>query len=445
MKKALIILRVSDQLQEDRNSLEKQEEQALDYCKFKGYTVYKTLKTVVSGRKNDRADFIELENEVEKNSFDVLVFYELSRIARNAYFIHKLVHNLKQKEIEFESITENYLNSDSPTSKIMLGIMASQAEIESDMISKRVRNRMKFYASQGYHLFPAPLGYDLRDKILYPNEQAETVRQIFTDFVNGYSFNKLRDKYNLSVPGIKALLSNMTYLGKIRFGFEGKNASTGKRVTNLPGEVFEGKHEAIIDLEIFELAQIISKERCRKKLKIHTNKNILTGIIRHNNDRMFGRRGSDDYRYYACSVCQKSISAKKIEKIVIDSLIEYAKTLVFLDKKKVKKTKDKNVDNNKKIVELNEKKNRIIETYSDGFISRENYLKKVKEIENEIQALSIPISAEKEDESNLKESLLNDIFDIANKDDVEKKQIIHLFIEKITFTDDRDVEIIFKF
>ena len=109
MKKALIILRVSDQLQEDRNSLEKQEEQALDYCKFKGYTVYKTLKTVVSGRKNDRADFIELENEVEKNSFDVLVFYELSRIARNAYFIHKLVHNLKQKEIEFESITESYL------------------------------------------------------------------------------------------------------------------------------------------------------------------------------------------------------------------------------------------------------------------------------------------------------------------------------------------------
>ena len=96
-------------------------------------------------------------------------------------------------------------------------------------------------------------------------------------------------------------------------------------------------------------------------------------------------------------------------------------------------------------MELNEKKNRIIETYSDGFISRENYLKKVKEIENEIQALSIPISAEKEDESNLKESLLNDIFDIANKDDVEKKQIIHLFIEKITFTDDRDVEIIFKF
>lgn len=444
MKKALIILRVSDEKQEDRNSLDKQEEQALDYCKFKGYDVYKIIKTVVSGRKVDRTDFLELEEEVERNSFDVLVFYELSRLARNAYFIHKLVHNLKQKEIEFESITESYLNSDSPTSKIMLGIMASQAEVESDMISKRVRNRMKFYASQGFHLFPAPMGYDVKEKILYPNEQAEIVKAIYSEFISGASFNQLHAKYNMSQIGLKKLLTNVTYIGKVKFGFEGKNPSTGKRVNNLEGEIFEGKHEAIIDEETFKMAQFISNERSRKKIKIHINKNILSGILFHMDHKMRGKRGSNDYRFYTCDTCYKSISAKNIEKIVIESLIEHTKTLNFLDNRKNLK-KGKNIDYSKKLVELQEKKNRIIETYSDGFISRESYLKKVKGIDNEIKELGTALVDEKEEEVSLKESLLEDIINLENKEDLEKKKLIQLFIEKIVMDNEKNIEIEFKF
>ena len=137
MKKALIYLRVSDQVQEDRDYLSKQEEQAVEYCEFKKYHIYKVIKEVGSGRKDDRAGFMELEDEIEDNTFDVLIFYELSRLARDTYVIHKLIKSLRVKEIEFESITEPHLNSESPTSKLMLSFKASLAEIESGTISKR--------------------------------------------------------------------------------------------------------------------------------------------------------------------------------------------------------------------------------------------------------------------------------------------------------------------
>lgn len=441
MKKALIILRVSDEKQEERNSLEKQEEQALDYCKFKGYTIYKTLKTVVSGRKIDRTDFIDLENEIKNNTFDVLVFYELSRLARNAYFIHKLVHSLKQKEIAFESVTESYLNSDSPTSKIMLGIMASQAEVESDIISKRVRNRMKYYASQGYHLFPAPLGYDVKDKILYPNSKAETVREIYKDFISGYSIRKITIKYNMSSPGIKRILTNVTYLGKTKFGFEGKNHNTGKRTQNLDGEIFEGKHEAIIEQETFDTVQNILKKKY-KTVNQRENDNILSGILTHKCGKMYGKKTLDGYRLYNCRSCNKSISAKNLEDSVIETIKEYANNLDFLE---VKKQKYKKEDNTKTIKKLLKKKDRIIETYSDGHISRENYLGKIKEIETEVKELSKNISDENIIDSTLKDKLLEDLKKIDEKSITEKKQLIFLFVENIFLDEEGIPEITFKF
>lgn len=443
MKKALIILRVSDEKQEERNSLDKQEEQALDYCKFKGYKVFKIIKTVVSGRKVDRSDFLELEEEVERNSFDVLIFYELSRLARNAYFIHKLVHNLKQKDIEFESITESYLNSDSPTSKIMLGIMASQAEVESDMISKRVRNRMKFYASQGYFLSKPPLGYRLEDKILYPNEKADIVREIYKEFIKGSSINKLTRKYGLSTTGIKSVLTNVTYLGKIKFGFEGKNQNTGKRVSGLPGEIFDGKHQSIIDLETFNTVQTILNNNYSVGIKRNRdNENILTGIITHKCGKLYGKKTLDGYRLYMCRKCNKSISSNKIENIVIDAIIEYSKKIEFLKERVLNKEQ---VSNKKKLKNLIQKKERIIETYADGFIPRKDYLVKIKDIEDEIQNLTSNENVRPILETTLKEKLLIDLREIDKKTDSEKRQLIQLFIEGVELDEDGNPEITFKF
>ncbi|MGL5428693.1 MAG: recombinase family protein, partial [Cetobacterium sp.] len=449
MRKALIILRVSDQNQEERNSLEKQEEQALHYCSFKGYEIYKIIKTVVSGRKNNREDFLELEREIEENNFDVLVFYELSRLARNAYFIHKLVHSMRIKDIAFESITENYLNSDSPTSKIMLGIMASQAEIESDMISKRVKTRMRFYASQGYHLFPAPTGYENIDKSLVINEsEAENVRGMYRDFLSGDSYSELSRKYNLASVSIKRILKNITYIGKIKFGFEGSNQNTGKWETDKDGEIFDGKHEPIIDEATFSMVQEIINNRDKSRNKMVESNYILTGLLKHpcENSRMFGkthqRKTKGPYRFYYCNKCYKVTKANELEEAVIEALKNKSKELNFLENKKIGK-KEKNIKVN--INKLLEKRNRIIEMYSDGVLNREKYLLDIKNIDKKLTDLEKQNKSpefNKVTEIVLKDKLIEIIDEFDSLSISEKKNLLSIFIEEILI--DSEIQIIFK-
>ncbi|MBC2855446.1 recombinase family protein [Cetobacterium sp. 2A] len=450
MKKALIILRVSDQHQEERNSLEKQEEQALHYCSFKGYEIYKVIKTVVSGRKNNREDFLELEREIEENNFDVLVFYELSRLARNAYFIHKLVHSMRIKEISFESITESYLNEGTPTSKIMLGIMASQAEIESDIISKRVRNRMQFYASQGYHLFPAPKGYRLENKVLVIDEaDSQNIREIFKKFLEGSSYKSLSREYNLSSLSIKRILGNVTYLGKIKFGFEGKNPNTGKWEKNKAGAIYEGKHKAIIDDTTFGLVQELINQKDKSRNKVIESDYILTGLMHHkcDNSRMFGkthrRKKTGLYRLYYCNKCYKTIKADILEELILSSLKEKIVELNFLEKKSINK-KVKNVQD--VVNKLFSKRGRIIEMYGDGVINREEYLKNIKDIDKKISELD---SKDKKIEKDtnmdilLKDKLVEIIENFENLTISEKKSLLNIFIEEIIIDD--EVLITFKF
>ncbi|GLI54725.1 serine recombinase [Propionigenium maris DSM 9537] len=444
MKKVVIYLRVSDQMQEEKDSLTKQEQQAIDYCKFKNYNIYKIIKEVGSGRKDDREGFIELENEIKKNTFDVLIFYELSRLARNTYVLHKLIHNMRQKKIQFESITESYLNSDSPTSKLMLSVLASQAEIESDMISKRVKNRMRHYTAEGYWVFQPPRGYRLENKILYIiEEEAEMVRDIYRDFLAGASYAELCRNYNTSNPGIKRILTNVAYIGKTKFGFEGKDKDTGKRVQNLPGEIFEGKHEPIIDLDIFNAVQEVIRHHTLKNMRITKTEYLLTGLIRHNNctHRMYGKvNRAANYKYYQCSSCAFSMSLEKIESIVIDNLKEYSKGLKTLNNSRAKKMNRTN-----KLDKYFSKRKRIIEAYTDGHLPREEYLNAVQTINKKIKEIE---DTEKQPEKVEVNTNYDKLIKIVKKFEElglqEKKALLKMFIDEVIIVDRMTIEVVYK-
>jgi len=103
--------------------------------------------------------------------------------------------------------------------------------------AKGMEKRVK----EGFVVSKAPLGYYFKDKnlILNPEEKLK-VQKIFMDFSNkNISLNKLAEKYNFSVNGIKKVLKNFTYLGKVKFA----------------GQVTEGNHEAIISPELFNKVQ----------------------------------------------------------------------------------------------------------------------------------------------------------------------------------------------
>ncbi len=451
MKKVLIYLRVSDPNQEIRDSLIKQEEQVKKYCEFKGYHIYKTIKEVGSGRRDDRDGFRELEKEIEKNTFDILIFYELSRLARNTYVLHSLINSLRMKKIKFESVTESYLNSDSPTSKLMLSFMASMAEMESDTLSKRVGTRMKYYVSQGYWMHPAPKGYTLKDRILYiDKEEAEVVRSIYKSFIKEASYSKLCREYNLSQPGLKRVLTNVAYLGKTKWGFEGRDKDTGKRGLRAGGEIFEGKHEPIIDADTFNLVQELIKNKSDKLQKTGKGEFLLTGLLRHKGcrRRMSGkinyRSQKGGYKYYACTEtgCYVSKSARQIEDLVLKTFKSYCRNLKTLNKIPQKK-KSNPEEATLKI--LSSKRKRIVSAYLDGNLEREVYLEEIQKIDTQLKEAHTPVPKKLNPiQETSYTSLIKLVDNFDSKDNLEKNSILKLLIEEVIFIDKENIEVVFK-
>jgi len=99
---------------------------------------------------------------------------------------------------------------------------------------------MQKMASIGRLVTRPPLGYDVMNGNLSPNEDASRVHSLFKTFLaRAYSLNSLAKNFSLSVNGLKKILSNRTYLGEIKFD----------------GKIHKGDHPSIISPEIFYAVQ----------------------------------------------------------------------------------------------------------------------------------------------------------------------------------------------
>lgn len=85
-----------------------------------------------------------------------------------------------------------------------------------------------------------PFGYKVIEGNLIPDEEnKENVRLIFEEFSKGKSLNQLAQNYNISVNGIKKILKNFAYLGKVKFN----------------NQISQGSHKPLISAELFNDVQ----------------------------------------------------------------------------------------------------------------------------------------------------------------------------------------------
>ena len=98
-----------------------------------------------------------------------------------------------------------------------------------------------------------PFGYKIKNnQLIQDPEKSKIVEDIFLEFQNNeISLNKLSKKYSLSLNGLKKVLTNFTYLGKIKFN----------------GEIHDSNHKPIISATLFNQVQ--------DKLEIMKNKNTI--------------------------------------------------------------------------------------------------------------------------------------------------------------------------
>lgn len=136
--------------------------------------------------------------------------------------------------------------------KIEIEKLKSNKENESQVSRGEIQKKgMIKKASQGNFMSRVPFGYKIENKNLIPAENFREVEEIFEEFLNSdISLRQLADKHNFSVNGLKKILTNFTYIGKIRFN----------------NQINDGKHKPILSSTLFNHVQNkIEKLRLKNK------------------------------------------------------------------------------------------------------------------------------------------------------------------------------------
>lgn len=95
-------------------------------------------------------------------------------------------------------------------------------------------------AEKGKPMSRPAFGYKFSDKRLIPAQNFREIEEIFEEFLQPeMNLTRLAKKHNLSINGLKKILRNFTYIGKIKFN----------------GQIYEGEHKAIISSTLFNKVQ----------------------------------------------------------------------------------------------------------------------------------------------------------------------------------------------
>lgn len=239
---AAIYIRVSTEDQVKFGiSLQAQQEALENYCKALGYDILKIYKDEGKSGKDlkHRPAMQELLKDAEARKFSAIFIYKLDRFSRSLMDLITTIEKLRNWDVDFVSLQDK-IETTSASGKLMFHIISAFAEFERNVTSERTKFSMSKKARDGNVVSRAPFGYKIENKKLIPSENSFIVSEIYHSFINGNtSLTKLAKKYDLSVNGLKKVLSNQTYLGKIKFS----------------GQTSQGEHPPLLSEELFNKAQ----------------------------------------------------------------------------------------------------------------------------------------------------------------------------------------------
>lgn len=221
-----------------------------------------------------RGEFNRMIDECMAGNIDMIITKSISRFARNTLDCLKYIRQLKDKNISVYFEKEN-INTIDAKGEVLITIMASLAQQESQSLSQNVKLGLQYRYQQGkvqvnHNHF---LGYtkDENGNLVIDPEQAEVVKRIYREYLEGYSMKRIAEGLEqdgiLTGAGrtkwydstINKILRNEKYMGDALLQKTyTTDFLTKKRVKNtgiVPQYYVEDDHEAIIPKEIFMQVQ----------------------------------------------------------------------------------------------------------------------------------------------------------------------------------------------
>lgn len=500
-----IYCRVSTEEQSENGySIDEKERLLEEWCKKMGYVIYKCYSDRGISGKNikDRPALKELLSDAKAGKFDMVISWKINRVSRKLEDVLKIVNILEKNNITFKSYSEPF-ETDTPAGRMQFQMMALIGEFERGTIAQNVKMGMISKAKYGNWCGGRVLGYDLvpnnspeeekkgKNKLEINEKEAEIVRFIFNEYSKGKGYkaitnqiNKLGYKTkkgnNFSVGSIRDILTNPVYIGEIRYNVR-QNWSEKRRRNINPNPIrVKGKHEAIIDRELWDKVQLILESKKGKPSRIYDGEYPLTGILRcpkcgagmviSRTTNTLADGTKKRIAYYCCgnwknkgtSVCNSNTIRvdkaneyvfKKIEELVSNEAMIKAvvKNINKERKDKVKPAKRLLGDIDKELEKLDKRKRKIFEAYEDDILTKEEFQtrknelnEKIRILEEEKKPLLNTISEEVSEEipyEFIKDILMN-FSKILNSSisREQQKKLLHMIISEITMNESREID-----
>lgn len=251
-----------------------------------------------------REEFNRMIEECMAGHIDMIITKSISRFARNTLDCLKYIRLLKEKNIPVFFEKENINTMDSK-GEVLLTIMASLAQQESESLSKNVKLGLQFRYQNGevqvnHNRF---MGYTKDENghlIIVPSE-AEVIKRIYLEYLQGASLKQIGESLEadgiLTAAGkakwhpetIKKILKNEKYIGDALLQKTYTiDVLTKKRVQNhgiVPKYYVENDHEPIIPRNLYMQVQEEMLRRANmhsgKKMKkrVYSGKYALSSIV----------------------------------------------------------------------------------------------------------------------------------------------------------------------
>ena len=232
-------------------SIEAQQDFLKSYCQLHEIDEYEFyIDGGYSGSNLERPDIQRLIDDVNDGKINVVIVFKLDRLSRSQKDTLYLIEEVfNPNDCGFVSIKENF-DTNTPFGKAMVGILSVFAQLERETILERTRIGRKKRAEEGlwYGGATLPYGYryDVETGILIPiPEKVKEIKKMINLYLQGIPMTQVAELFGTCDQTLRSIFTSPVNLGKIPY----------------KGEIFEGKHEAIINQKTYDALQEKMKER----------------------------------------------------------------------------------------------------------------------------------------------------------------------------------------
>lgn len=333
MQDAVIYARYSSHNQKDCSI----EQQVADCESFARYNNLRIVGVYadrhLSGTSDKRPQFQQMLKDASHGKWRYVICWKIDRFARNRYDSATYKFRLKKHNVSVLYAKESI--PDGPEGILLESILEGSAEYYSANLAQNVRRGMMFNAQQcKVNSGMIPFGYRKGEdgRFAINHAQADIVREIFTSFLNGFSFAEMANELNgrgirtsrgnlWNKNSFHAMLKNECYIGVYHY--------SDIRIENgMPAIISTDQF-----LEVQKRLQTKKNPQGRPREK---GEYLLTGKLKcaHCDSYMVGISGTGKHgelhHYYSCQkhfkekACNKrNVRRDWIERFVVKSTLDY--------------------------------------------------------------------------------------------------------------------------